>query len=85
MISITMPLSPELRRLPGIAASFYKAGLLNELMVGMMKGEMGRNMVEDARKLITELIAVWSDGKRGIEVVVGEPLSDKKIQRWIYN
>jgi len=50
-----MPLSPELKRLPRIAASFYRAGLMGELVAGMVKGEEGRSMVEDARRLRTEL------------------------------
>jgi len=55
VILYAMPLSPELRRLPGIAASFYRAGLLNELVTGMIKEETGRSLVEDARKLLWEL------------------------------
>ena len=55
VILYAMPLSPELRRLPGIAASFYRAGILNELVTGMIKGETGRSLVEDARKLLWEL------------------------------
>lgn len=50
-----MPLSPELSRLPGFAASFYRAGLMGELVVGMVKGENGRDLVEDARRLMKEL------------------------------
>ncbi len=50
-----MPLSPELARLPGITASFYRAGLMGELIAGMAKGQTDRNLVVDARKLIQEL------------------------------
>lgn len=50
-----MPLSPELSRLPGFAASFYRAGLFGEMVTGIIKGESGRSLVTDARKLMKEL------------------------------
>lgn len=55
VILYAMPLSPELRRLPGIASSFYRAGLLSELVTGMINGESGRSLIEDARKLMKDL------------------------------
>lgn len=50
-----MPISPELSRLPRIATSFYRAGLMRELVWGILTGEKGRDMVEDAEKLLVEL------------------------------
>lgn len=50
-----MPLSPELSRLPGFAASFYRAGLFGEMVAGVIKGETGRSLVEDARRLMKDL------------------------------
>ena len=50
-----MPLAPELATLPDTIKAFYKAGLIRELIVGMMKGETGRDMAEDAKKLLNEL------------------------------
>ena len=67
-----MPLSPELRRLPGIAASFYRAGLVGELVTGMVRGETGRSMVEDARKLSRELQTGKTVNLRGTENIPRE-------------
>lgn len=50
-----MPISQELSRLPSVAASFYRAGLMGELIGSMAKGETDRDLVVDARKLIQEL------------------------------
>ncbi len=50
-----MPLAPELGKLPEIVGSFYRAGLVKELIAGMMKGETGRDMVLDAKRLLREL------------------------------
>lgn len=67
-----MPLSPELKRLPGIAASFYRAGLMSELVVGMVRGEAGRSMVEDARKLMKELAVQTEVSLSGLENIPKE-------------
>ncbi len=50
-----MPVSAELSRLPGIAASFYRAGLMREMVVAMLRGETGRDLIEDARKILSEM------------------------------
>ncbi len=67
-----MPLSPELARLPRIAASFYKAGLLQELVWGIVTGETGRDMVEDAEKLLVQLEKQSKVDLHGLENIPAE-------------
>ncbi|KKT40008.1 hypothetical protein A3K29_01315 [Candidatus Collierbacteria bacterium RIFOXYB2_FULL_46_14] len=50
-----MPLAPELGKLPEIVGSFYRAGLIKELIDGMLRGETGRDIVSDAKRLLREL------------------------------
>lgn len=50
-----MPLAPELGKIPPIIRTFYRAGLVKELVDGMVEGETGRDLVEDARRLLRVL------------------------------
>jgi len=67
-----MPISPEMARLPGIAGKFYRAGLLPELVGGMISGKSGRDMVEDAKRLIGELEKETSINIFGLENIPKE-------------
>ena len=48
-----MPLSPELKLIPGIILKFTRAGLTFELLPALFGGG-GRDLVEDARRLLLE-------------------------------
>lgn len=48
-----MPLAPELATIRGIAGKFINAGLMGEMITGMVRGDR-RNMVDDARRLVAE-------------------------------
>jgi len=50
-----MPIAPEMKKLPGLIGAFNRAGLIGELLKGMIGAETDRDMVVDARKLIREL------------------------------
>jgi len=59
-----MRLSPELVKIPEMAASFRRAGLTGELMGAMIKGNQERDFMADANRLLVELtkrtkIEVW--------------------------
>jgi len=64
-----MPIAPELGKLPEIVGSFYRAGLVKELIAGMMKGETGRDIVLDAKRLLKELEAENQVNLMGLENV----------------
>ena len=49
-----MPLAPEIRKIPEIIGKFNRAGLTKELIGALIKGETGRDLVEDARRLAAE-------------------------------
>ena len=49
-----MALAPELATIGGIAGKFNRAGLVGELVTGMIQGETGRDLVDDARRLLAE-------------------------------
>lgn len=49
-----MSLAPELATIGGIAGKFNRAGLVGEMITGMIRGEMGRDLVDDARRLVAE-------------------------------
>jgi 1-acyl-sn-glycerol-3-phosphate acyltransferase len=67
-----MPLAPELATLPEMIGSFHRAGLIKELVVGMMKGEKGRDMVADAKRLMKELETKNSVNVYGLENIPKE-------------
>ena len=48
-----MALAPELATIRGIAGKFKSAGLVGEMISGMVRGEK-RNLIEDARRLVAE-------------------------------
>ena len=52
---IEMALAPELATIGGIAGKFKSAGLVGELITGMIRGETGRDLIDDARRLVAEL------------------------------
>lgn len=49
-----MPLSPEITTIPGMIGSFTRAGLTVELVTALTKGQKGRSMVEDSRRLMEQ-------------------------------
>lgn len=49
-----MSLSPEIRKIPEIIGRFNRAGLTGELIWALVRGEAGRDLVEDARRLTGE-------------------------------
>lgn len=49
-----MPLSPEITTIPGMIGSFTRAGLTLELIAALTKGQKGRSMVEDSRRLMEQ-------------------------------
>jgi len=49
-----MSLSPEIRKIPEIIGRFNRAGLTRELIDDLIKGKTGRDLVEDARRLMVE-------------------------------
>lgn len=49
-----MSLSPEIRKIPEIIGKFNRAGLTGELTDAVIKGKTGRNLIEDARRLLVE-------------------------------
>ena len=51
---IEMALAPELATIGGIAGKFKSAGLVGELITGMIRGETGRDLIDDARRLVAE-------------------------------
>lgn len=48
-----MPLAPELGTIRGIAGKFMSAGLVGEMVSGMVWGDR-RDLIDDARKLVVE-------------------------------
>ncbi len=50
-----MPISPEMGKMPEMIATFYRAGLVGELIADMVRGEGNRDLVADARRLVKEL------------------------------
>lgn len=49
-----MSISPETRKIPEIIGRFNRAGLTGELIGALVKGKTGRNLIEDARRLMVE-------------------------------
>ncbi len=49
-----MPLSPEIRKIPELIGKFNRAGLTSRILLSLIKGETGRDLIEDARRLVEE-------------------------------
>lgn len=49
-----MPISPELKHIPGIALTFTKAGLTTEIISDLIVGNKVRNLARDASRLVQE-------------------------------
>lgn len=49
-----MPLSPELRTIPGIIEKFNKSGLTLELISALLKRNSSRDSISDAKRLVSE-------------------------------
>jgi hypothetical protein len=49
-----MSLSPEIRKIPEIIGKFNRAGLTGELIGALIKGETGRDLIEDGTRLLVE-------------------------------
>jgi len=52
---LQMPLSPEIKTIPSMIANFTRAGLTFELINALTRGETGRDMAEDGKRLLKEL------------------------------
>lgn len=50
----SMPIAPELKKLPEIIGKFNRAGMTSELINALIKEETNRDLVEDARRLMVE-------------------------------
>ena len=82
---IEMALAPELATIGGIAGKFKSAGLVGELITGMIRGETGRDLIDDARRLVAEyggdeyvsISGLENIGERhGGLIVINHPNSD---------
>lgn len=61
-----MPLAPELATIRGIAGKFMSAGLVGEMVTGMVRGKK-RDLIDDARRLVAEYGGDEYVGVSGLE------------------
>lgn len=78
-----MPLSPELAVMPEVASKFFRSGVAKELIISLYKGDQNRNLIEDARRVVSEFKKSEQICIRGIEniksgalIVFNHPNSD---------
>lgn len=50
----SMPIAPELKKLPEIIGKFNRAGMTSELINALIREETNRDLVDDARRLLVE-------------------------------
>lgn len=66
-----MPFSPELKVIPEIAAKFFKAGVAQELLVALYKGDANRSLIEDGRRVLNEFKKTTKIHVSGLENIKG--------------
>ncbi len=64
-----MPLSPELKEIPGIALRFTKAGLTSEILRDLILKRSDRNLVLDGDRLLIEFKKNFNINLEGLENV----------------
>ncbi|QQG41299.1 MAG: 1-acyl-sn-glycerol-3-phosphate acyltransferase [Candidatus Woesebacteria bacterium] len=62
-----MPLSPELREIPGIALKFTRAGLTSEIIRNLFQENANRDLISDGNRLLVEFKKSYNFNLEGLD------------------